>query len=483
MATAKIRILDEVNSVITGLDPETFDKVREELTFYVPGFVHMPAYKLGRWDGRIRLVSANCGLMTNLIPYVADVLENDGYDLEIVEDNRNDYTEDLQKINLINEDTFSHIELGGKPLKLWDHQVDATNEALRRGGGVLELATGSGKTLICAILSKIYSEIGKVVVIVPNIDLILQTQIWFNRLGIDTGIWYGEVKEPKHVTISTWQSLSHYPELLGNVKCVIVDETHLSKAKVLQEILTGPAAKVPFRFGCSGTIPKEDLFRKQIIGAVGQIIFSLKSWELQEKGILAKSNIIQVMLEDCNNPNYIKNIRNGSIHDWSDEVNWMFAQDNRCEFMANLIKEETEQNNNSLVLVRYRKHGKILENLIPNSVALDGRNKNRKEIYDLFNSENNNVLICTTGIASTGIDIPRIYNLFIIEPGKKFETIIQILGRGLRKADDKDSLNIFDICGNCSYSKSHANKRRMLYKEAKHNFERIKVDYNADANG
>lgn len=482
MAIAKIRILDEVNSVITGLDPDTFKKVQNVLTFYVPGFVHMPLYKLGRWDGRIKLVTANCGLPINLVPYIVDILTENGYELKIIEDNRSDYSEDLKKIDLIDRNSFNHILLEKKPLLLWEHQKDAVNRALQNGGGILELATGSGKTLICAILSHIYSQIGKVVVIVPNIDLVLQTQIWFDKLGIDTGIWYGESKNPKHVTVSTWQSLSIYPELLGGVKCVIVDEVHQSKAKTLQEILTGPAAKVPFRFGCSGTIPKEDLFRKQIIGAIGEIIFSLPSWELQEKGILAKSHITQIMLDDCSNPSYIKNIRNDSIQDWADEVNWMFTQTERWEYIADMIKEVTEQNNNSLVLVQYRKQGKKLQELIPNAVSLDGRNKDRKEIYDIFNKENHNVLICTTGIASTGIDIPRIYNLFIIEPGKKFEKIIQILGRGLRKAEDKDSLNVFDICGNSSFSKTHANKRRTLYKGAKHDFERIKVDYNVDVN-
>lgn len=77
------------------------------------------------------------------------------------------------------------------------------------------------------------------------------------------------------------------------------------------------------------------------------------------------------------------------------------------------------------------------------------------------------MLICTDAIASTGLDIPRINVLCFIEPGKKFEKIIQTVGRGLRKADDKDHVRILDIHGNADMAKKHAAARKKLYLEAK----------------
>ena len=44
-----------------------------------------------------------------------------------------------------------------------------------------------------------------------------------------------------------------------------------------------------------------------------------------------------------------------------------------------------------------------------------------------------------------GINIPRIFNLVLIEPGKSFVRVIQSIGRGIRKAKDKDHIQIWDI--------------------------------------
>jgi len=475
MPTAKLIIEDEVNVRVKGLDPEAMSKAQEALTFWVPGYIHMPAYKLGRWDGKIRLFKASGATYLNLVDRIVDPLSQLGYDIEIQEDKRQTYDDLVEKIEFINELVVSEYEKDGKPIILWEHQVNAVNKGIENGGGVLELATGSGKTIICGVLSKIYSEVGNVVVIVPNIDLVVQTQYTFKQIGIDAGMWYGEIKDRKTVTIATWQSLDHFPELFSGVMTVIVDEVHQAKAKVLNEMLSGPAANVPFRFGCTGTLPKEDLARSQILAVLGETIFTLRSWELQHKNILAKAQIYQMRLKDSKNKSYLVSCDHHET--WSDELNWIFTDKDRVLYMAETIREVANNMGNTLVLVQYRKHGKILAEALPEATSLDGRDKNRTEVYDKFNQGDNNVLICTFGIASTGIDIPRIFNLIIIEPGKKFEKVMQTLGRGLRRTDDKTHLTVFDICGDSGLSKKHAATRRSLYKEAKQKFEIIEVEY------
>ena len=476
MPTAKIVIKDEVNARVKGLDPATHELVQERLTFFVPGYIHMPAYKLKRWDGKIRLFKASGATNINLLKYAFPIMEECGYDIEI-EDNRQDYSDIIDSLAFIAEDYLKDFNIDGEPVVVRDYQVEAVNRCLTEGSGILELATGSGKTLICAILSKLYCLLdNKVVVIVPNIDLLLQTQHWFKNFGVETGIWYGQIKDRKTVTIATWQSLDHFPELFAGVKCVIVDEVHQAKAKVLNEILTGPAAHVPFRFGCSGTMPKEEIFRYQIEACVGKIIFKLRAWELQEQGVLAESNIYQMCFEDTKNKTYAE--MTDTHEEWIDEVNWMFSQPARVGRIADMIKEISEEQGNTLVLVQYRKHGKVLAEAIPGSISLDGRDKGRIEFYKKFNAGDNNVLVCTFGIASKGIDIPRIFNLVMIEPGKKFEKVNQVLGRGYRKAKDKSHLNVYDIFGDIGFSSKHAARRRTLYREAKQSFEQVKVNYN-----
>ncbi len=486
--TATIVIKDEVNIRVKGIDPGTIQECQKALTFHVPGFVHMPAYKLGRWDGTIQLFKQTGASYLNLLDVIEPILIKNRCEI-LIEDNRRDYDHIAVGLHFVKEDAYAQYNLKGKPCIIRDYQLDAINTALEYSQGVLEMATGSGKTLVCGILSDVFSQFGNVVVIVPNIDLIVQTQHEFKDIGVDAGIWYGGVKDRKKVTIATWQSLDHFPELFADVVCVIVDEVHQAKAKVLNEMMSGPAANVPYRFGCSGTLPKEELFRNQIRSVIGESIFKLRAWELQHKGVLADTTIFQIKLADSSNQKYLdattvevetpRGVRREweGFDDWKAEVDWHFAQPERVAYVADTIKDIAVQHGNTLVLVTYRKHGKLLQDLIPGSVSLDGRDKGRKEFYDEFNAGDNQVLICTYGIASVGIDITRIFNLVYIEPGKKFEKVMQTIGRGLRKGEDKHALNVFDICSDSGMSKSHASRRRSLYREAKQRLEIIDVEY------
>lgn len=476
MPTAKLVIRDQVNVQFKGLDPEVLQECQDELTYYVPGYIHMAQYKLGWWDGKIRLMSKAGLTHFNLIEYILPILDQHGYALDI--EDRCDWVNTIsEKMEFIDNTYLSNfVDKEGNPITLWDHQVTGVNTAIKEGQGVLELATGSGKTIICGIMAKMWAVFGHVVIIVPNIDLAIQTQYEFQqRIGIDCGIWYGERKERKQITIATWQSLDHFPELFHDVICVIVDEVHQAKAKVLSEMLSGPAAHVPFRFGCTGTLPKEELFRKQIEATIGNHIYMVRSKDLQDLGVLADATIYQIKLNDAANPNWIRG--SASVETWKDELDLMFNDSERLAYMAETIKMIVEDHSNTLVMVQYRAHGKKLAEALPGAISLDGRNKGRKEFYDAFNKGDNEILICTYGIASTGIDIPRIFNLVIIEPGKKFEKVMQTLGRGLRKASDKDHLNVFDICGNDGMSKKHSARRRTLYKEAKQTLQIIDVEY------
>ena len=89
----------------------------------------------------------------------------------------------------------------------------------------------------------------------------------------------------------------------------------------------------------------------------------------------------------------------------------------------------------------------------------------------------NKIIIATYGVASVGINIPRIFNLVLIEPGKSFVRVIQSIGRGIRKAEDKDYLNVIDITSNLKYSKRHLTKRKAFYKEQGFPFQVTKLEY------
>ena len=75
------------------------------------------------------------------------------------------------------------------------------------------------------------------------------------------------------------------------------------------------------------------------------------------------------------------------------------------------------------------------------------------------------------------INIPRIFNVVLIEPGKSFVRVIQSIGRGIRKAEDKNFVNIWDITSSCKFAKRHLTQRKTFYKDALYPFDVEKIKY------
>jgi len=132
-----------------------------------------------------------------------------------------------------------------------------------------------------------------------------------------------------------------------------------------------------------------------------------------------------------------------------------------------------------LVLVDRVNAGKEIVDRLDNAVFVSGatKGKDRQEHYDEVADTNDKVIVATYGVAAVGINIPRIFNLILIEPGKSFVRVIQSIGRGIRKAEDKDFVQIWDITSTCKFAKRHLTKRKSYYREAGYPFAIEKLDW------
>jgi superfamily II DNA or RNA helicase len=148
------------------------------------------------------------------------------------------------------------------------------------------------------------------------------------------------------------------------------------------------------------------------------------------------------------------------------------------QYISKLIKQISESGN-TLVLVNRIDSGKFLINEIEDAVFISGevKTKDRKEEYDEIKTSDNKIIVATYGVAAVGINIPRIFNLVLLEPGKSFVRVIQSIGRGIRKAKDKDFVQIWDVTSTCKFAKRHLTQRKKFYKEAKYPFTLDKVDW------
>ena len=331
-----------------------------------------------------------------------------------------------------------------------------------------------------ASLSERVENYGRSIVIVPNKSLVTQTEKDYANMQLDVGVFYGDRKEFGHKhTICTWQSLNILDKkdkagestlslatFLDGVKTVIIDEVHQAKADVLKKLLTHHLKNSPIRWGLSGTVPKEQFEFQSILASIGPVVNQISAKELQDKGVLSKCHVNVVQLIDT-----------VAHAGYQEELKYLVTNKKRVEYIGKLLNN-VKQSGNTLILVDRISAGEMLAELIPDSTFISGsvKVKDRKETYDTIREGTNEVIIATYGVAAVGLNIPRIFNLVLIEPGKSFVRVIQSIGRGVRKAKDKDFVQIWDLTSTCKFAKRHLTQRKKFYKEAEYPFTIEKVE-------
>jgi hypothetical protein len=486
MRTATIVIRDEVNIKIEGLELDARRSLVNAFKYDVPYARYLPAVRLGRWDGKVSYFQLGGSTYVNLLPEIIPILEKFNYDINL--DDQREYSTTFEFAQ-VTEDSYSHIAwpkghpAAGESMKLRDYQVEIINNFLSNPQCLQEVATGAGKTVMTAALSDAVTPYGRSIVIVPNKSLVTQTEKDYINMGLDVGVYFGDRKEwGRQHTICTWQSLNvllkntkngateddcTIGEFIEGVVCVIVDEVHMAKADALKTLLTGVMSRIPIRWGLTGTIPKEKFESVSLLVSLGPVISKLSASELQSQGVLAQCHVNIVQLED-----------HAEFTNYQSELKYLLEEPDRLKTIANLVRQ-VNLTGNTLVLVDRIAAGQALVEQLEDAVFVSGatKAKDRQDEYDEVAVADGKIIVATYGVAAVGINIPRIFNLVLVEPGKSFVRVIQSIGRGIRKAEDKDHVQIWDVTSTCRFAKRHLTKRKTFYKEANYPFTQEKLSW------
>jgi superfamily II DNA or RNA helicase len=241
----------------------------------------------------------------------------------------------------------------------------------------------------------------------------------------------------------------------------------MAKADVLKKLLTQNLSATPIRWGLTGTVPKENINFQNILVSLGEVVGRVSAKELQDKGVLSNCHV-----------NIIQTAEHKEFNGYAEELKYLVTNKDRVDYITNLIRE-ISKTGNTLILVDRIESGKMITEALDDCVFISGAVKStkRKEEYkDVAISDNKNI-VATYGVAAVGINIPRIFNLVLLEPGKSFVRVIQSIGRGIRKADDKDFVQIWDLTASTKYAKRHLTERKKFYKDAHYPFTIEKVKY------
>jgi superfamily II DNA or RNA helicase len=492
----KIKLLDEVNAVVMGLTSSEYTTISDIFSLHPEGYFFNPKFKAKIWDGYIRFFKKNGRTFIKLLPEIVPILKQLGYKLEII-DNRDTVNIKIPMIDKNYLQEFGWI--------LGDHQVETVNILVSNNGGLVEAATGAGKTICSWILHDLYKTYCDfdTLIIVPTRDLIKQTVEEFKQFSNDIGFWGDSKKDTDHpVVISTWQTLKNNPSFVGKYKHIILDECHSGKnfSGNVNKILNEYASNCYIKMGMTGTFPENACDMKTLQSAMGDVLYQVKASYLMSIGWLSSMELSMIeldeeFLETYNTLSVVEKINKetnksmtyneflkSQFPEYSNERVYLMKQLDRSKYIAKFIISimEREKLNNSLVLVKNKKQGKLLNEFIPNSIFIDGLvpSIKRKKIFDSFATNNDIVLISTFSLASIGLNIKRIFNIFLLDSEKGFINVIQSIGRGLRKAFDKNKINVYDIYSNLYHAKRHATKRRKHYETEGHKINKsMKIKY------
>ena len=494
----KLILLDEINCIFVNLHPDHVVYFYEMYGIFTDNYYFNPKFQLGSWDGKIRYFHKTGKTFIHLLNEIIPRVSNLGYKIEV-----DDQRKAIPIIPTpITKDFFSHVNdpETGEPWEIRDYQVEMVNALMENAGGIGIAGTGAGKTSMCAALALSYERAAgyRSIIIVPDTTLTDQTRDEYIFFGLDVGEYSGSAKDLDHThVVSTWQTLKNNPIVIQQFNMVIVDECQGLRGPVLNDLLVEHGKNIPFRFGCTGTLPEGETDAMAVKVAVGEVQYIIPAHELIEMGYLANLEIDILQMEVNLTEQYdqflkdtkdepdiphltYKQFKDSYFPDFTSEKAFLHTEKARLKWISAYITSKSLlDKGNVLCLVNGVPFGKKLAKEIPGAVFLHGKDEKeiRKEIYRSFKDNDNLVVIATVNIAGTGLNIKRIFNLVLVDLGKSFIRVIQAIGRGLRKAHDKDFVHVSDVCSDLKYSKRHLAKRIKYYKDAKYSYNKRKIDY------
>lgn len=460
-------------------------ELSEYFAFFVPGYKFQPLFKSGSWDGKIRLYdrrykSLPFGLCGHLQKFATDRQYSILFDDAV-----------LLTTNYSVAEAKAFADSLKLPVEPHDYQLNAFVKAIRNRRLLIVSPTASGKSLIMyLIVRQLQQNHHKGLIIVGTTSLVEQLYKEFKDYGWQADkfvhrIYSGKEKRSDlFLTISTWQTLHTLPpEYMKQFDFVIGDEAHQHKAKSLSTILAN-LSNADVRVGTTGTLDGTKTHQLVLEGHFGPVFAPVSTKELMDSGKLAQLKIKCLVLKY---PTEVCQSHKKSTY--QEEYEAVISYPPRAKFIHNLA---VSLEGNTLILFQLvKKHGQPMFETIRDGVA-EGRQvffvhggvetMDREEIRRITEISTNAIIVASYGTFSTGINIKNLHNVIFAAPSKSRIRNLQSIGRGLRKADGKTHVTLFDVVDDMRIGKhenfllQHYVQRAGIYNSEKFTFQQYFID-------
>jgi superfamily II DNA or RNA helicase len=344
-----------------------------------------------------------------------------------------------------------------KPYDPRPYQEEAIDIAMGSWRGVINFATGLGKTLTALHLIKRLKR--KALIVVPSESIAKQFHSELCHAFGDANIGYfgGGKKKIKLITVgiaaSVCNSLDKFKQ--ENLGVIVFDEVHHIAANTFYDISValGDVGRI---YGLTATDFRSDGKDIMISAACGPVIVKRDiKWGI-ENGFLARPKFI---IEEVDT--YGTDFSNDKLKNYKTHV---LHSDSMKERIKSDIQLYMSQGKSVLCLVGEVAHGEELSKDLGIAFA-QGKDKLSQQYVDNLNSGKISALIGTGGKVGEGTDTRRVDVLILANFMASKGPVIQAIGRGLRLYGNKSECIIKDYVPKGSTMLSrHAKGRIALYR-------------------
>lgn len=431
-------------------DNDVLLQIQETYSFFAKDYKHMPLYKRGIWDGKVRLFNVrDCKLPSGL--------------LYLIRANAHIFNWEVRELApldgpLFDDDHFLEKITPLSKFEIMPHQIGAVGDVLTHRRRLVLSPTSSGKSLILYLCSRyiIAKEKKRILIIVPNKTLVEQMREDFTEYSTDG--WGGakdihaiyaeqEIWVNQDVVVSTYQTaVKLTAEWYKQFGAIFIDEAHGANSKSVSTILD-MTGHMYYHAGFTGTLNGTYLHEMEMRARFGDVTKLVTTRELMDMGIVAQLTI------DAITYNHGLEVAKGSSKwDYAQEIDYIVNSEDRNVFLANIVASADK---NVMILFHYNEHGKKLRELIEARIAGSGRKlyyvdgnveiTARAPIRQAMENAENDVLLASYGTSSVGLSIKNIHTVILGHPFRDRIRVLQTIGRGLRISPTKKAVTVVDV--------------------------------------
>jgi superfamily II DNA or RNA helicase len=427
-------------STITGLSIQQHNELKKELSYDMNGSSKYMQSQFGHRT--VSLLTKKGKFPTGLLYYAVLLLKKSSVKYNTID-------------HRIKPEPFKGLYKLSLPVIPYPEQDRAVEVALHHHRGIISAPTGSGKSVIMAILVNKLQL--KTLIVVPTLEL-------KNQLRTSFKSWFGETS---NIVIENIGATCL--ETMSNFDCLIIDEAHHVAAKTYRDLNKGAWKGIYYRFYFTATpFRSRDEERLLFESVAGRVIYSLSYRQAVEKGFIVPVEGYFYEIE--------RTKVSGNLNSWFSVYNELVVKNhNRNALIASLLSHLKGNSVSTLCLVKEIEHGQILSEMSKVHFA-NGKDKDSTDLIKFFSEGKLKALIGTNGIVGEGVDTRAAEYIIIAGLGKSKNQFMQQIGRGVRVYPGKDSCKIITFLDKShKWTRDHFSTQVKILRE-EYGCEIIKLD-------